>query len=50
MCSSAPRFALSSSLVLISTWSQFLPFVCLVDTKVAAVATIPVASLLSAGE
>lgn len=43
MCSNAPRFALSNSLVLISTRTQFLSFICLVDIKVTAVTTIPVA-------
>lgn len=35
--------ALSNSLVLISTRSQFLSFICLVDIKVTAATTIPVA-------
>lgn len=43
MCSNASRSALSSSLVLISTRSQFLSSVCLVDIKVTAATTIPVA-------
>lgn len=43
MCSNAPRSALSNSLVLISTRSQFLSSVCLVDIKVIAATTIPVA-------
>lgn len=49
MFSNAPRFALSNSLVLVSTLSQFLSFICLVDIKVAAVTTIPVAFVVCMG-
>lgn len=43
MCSNAPRLSLPNSLVLISTRSQFLSFICFVDIKVAAVTTSPLA-------
>lgn len=43
MCSTAPRLSLPSSLVLISTRSQFLSFVCFADIKVAAVTASSVA-------